>query len=149
MHLVCPQCGTVNRVPPERLPDSPVCGRCATALAEPHPVPLGDDVFATYIERSDAPVLVDFWAEWCGPCRMMAPQFDAAAQRLPGVRFAKVDTDAHPRASVSSRVRSIPTLVLFHGGQEVARRTGATSAGELVQWVQAHLKPAPGRRDAA
>lgn len=139
MHLVCPKCGATNRVPDERLGDAPVCGRCQTELAPPHPVDLSDAVFADYIAKSDAPVLVDFWAEWCGPCRSMAPHFKAAAASAPGVRFAKVETDANPKASVGSRIRSIPTVVLFHRGEEIARRSGALPEAELLRWLQASL----------
>lgn len=139
MNLVCPQCGTTNRVPEERLRDEPVCGRCGQALMAAQPVPLSDAHFAAFVQGTDLPVLVDYWADWCGPCHRMAPNFASVAAAMPQVRFAKVDTDANPRASGAAGIRSIPTLVLYRGGREVARRSGALSAGELQRWVEGEL----------
>lgn len=140
MHLVCAHCGATNRVPEARLQDRPVCGRCGGEIAPAHPQALNDALFANYIARTEAPVLVDFWASWCGPCRMMAPQFEAAAAQAPGVRFIKVDTEACPQTASSLGIRSIPTLALFLGGREIARQSGAMPAAELLRWLQAHLQ---------
>ena len=139
MNLVCPQCGTTNRVPDARLHDQPVCGRCGAELMAGQPVALTDASFPGYIAGTEMPVLVDFWADWCGPCKMMAPHFATAAAQMPEVRFAKVDTDANPKVSVGHRIRSIPTMILFHGGREVARQSGAMSAGDLQRWVRSQL----------
>ena len=139
MNLVCPACGTTNRVPQERLKDQPVCGRCGTELMAARPVSLTDATFPAFIAHTELPVLVDFWADWCGPCKTMAPHFANAATQLPEVRFAKLDTEASPRASAATGIRSIPTIVLYRAGREVARQSGAVAAGDLVRWVQASL----------
>jgi thioredoxin 2 len=139
MKLVCPACGANNRVPDERLQDQPVCGRCGTELIAAQPVVLTDATLPAFIAGTELPVLVDFWADWCGPCKMMAPHFTNAAAQLPNVRFAKVDTDANPKASVGNRIRSIPTLILYRGGQEVARQSGAMTSGDMLRWVQGQL----------
>ncbi len=138
MQLVCPHCATLNRVPDDRLRDDPVCGHCGKPLLDGQPVSLSDAQFERFLSKTELPVVVDFWAEWCGPCRMMAPQFAQAAAQLKGrAILAKVDTDANPQASVKNRIRSIPTLVLYRGGQEVKRQSGVMAAGDLVRWVGA------------
>jgi len=139
MHLPCPDCGTTNRVPEERLPEHPVCGRCRAELVPGEPMNLSESAAALFIARSELPVLVDYWAEWCGPCKMMAPQFEQAARRLPAVRFAKIDTEACMEAAQAAGIRSIPTLVLYRQGKEIARQSGALSADAIARWVTSTL----------
>ena len=141
LHIVCPQCDAVNRLAAERLSDAPVCGKCAQTLFNGRPLDVDSARFSKHVARNDIPVLVDFWAEWCGPCKMMAPHYAQAAQRLePNVRVLKVDTERSQDLSAQFNIRSIPTLALFRGGREVARQAGAMDAGRLVAWVESQIR---------
>jgi thioredoxin 2 len=139
LRIACPACHALNRVPAPRLADAPVCGRCKTRLFSGHPLTLDVEGFERHVVQSDLPVLVDFWAPWCQPCLMMAPHFEAAASELePAFRLAKVDTEAQPALGARFAIRSIPTLVLFRGGREIARQSGAMGAADIARWVHAH-----------
>jgi thioredoxin 2 len=136
VHVACAHCATENRVASRRLGDGPKCGKCDEALLPGRPVALTDATYDAVIARTGLPVIVDYWASWCAPCRAMAPQFEAAARELKGrVLFAKVDTEAAQAVAASAGIRAIPTLALFRNGREVARTSGAMDARSLVQWI--------------
>lgn len=137
VHVVCPDCATVNRVLPERLGAGAKCGKCKQPLFQGAPVVLDGSNFDVHVGKGDLPVAVDFWAAWCGPCRMMAPHFERAAHDLePAARLAKLDTEAAPQIAGRYGIRGIPTIIVFKRGQEIARQSGAMDYAGLTRWLK-------------
>ena len=139
LHIACPACGASNRLPEARLSDAPKCGKCGAALFSAHPITLTDANFGKIIGGTDLPVVVDCWASWCGPCMRFAPVFEEAATKLePRVRLAKLDTEVNQATAARLGIRSIPTLLVFKGGKETARVSGAMPLGPFIEWIKQH-----------
>jgi len=139
LHIACPACGDANRLPAARLSDQPKCGKCGAPLFTAHPMELTDANFTAVMSGTDLPVVVDCWAAWCGPCQRFAPVFSEAAGKLePHFRLAKLDTDANPQTAAKLGIRSIPTLIMFKGGKEAARISGAMPLGPFMDWARQH-----------
>ena len=136
VHLLCPNCGVENRVPVQRLGDRPVCGQCRAPLFPPKPFNLDGTALERHIARDGVPLLVDFWAAWCGPCRVMSPKFEAAAALLaPRARLAKLDTEAASETAMRLDIKGIPTMILFSNGREVARTSGVMETSAIFRWT--------------
>jgi len=139
-HVVCPACAAINRIPADKFADHPACGKCHKPLFDGRPLALHSGNFQKNIKRNDLPVVVDFWAPWCGPCKMMASAFEQAAAELsPAVRLAKLNTEDEQTIGAQLNIRSIPTMVMFKNGKEVARQAGAMSAADIKSWVGRYL----------
>lgn len=139
LHIVCPHCNTVNRVAAAKLGDCANCGKCKKPLFTAHPIELTRANFQQHIQRSDIPIVVDFWAPWCAPCRMMAPAFEQASARLePSIRLAKLNTEQEQPIAAQFGIRSIPTLAIFKGGREITRQPGAMDLSRIIRWVNTY-----------
>jgi len=137
LHVVCPHCHAVNRLPENRLADGGTCGKCHSQLFTGHPVELNESSFDLHISRSDLPIVVDFWAPWCAPCRGMAPAFEESTRQMePRYRFVKLNTEQSQKIAARFNIRSIPTLAIFKNGQEIVRQAGAMDTGNIVRWVK-------------
>lgn len=140
MHIVCPHCLTTNRIPERRLLDPADCGQCQQALFTGQPINLNEAAFQRYSQRDELPLVVDYWAPWCGPCNMMAPAYAQAATELePFVRLAKVNTEVEQALAGRANIRSIPTIVMYRQGQEIGRQSGALDQSSLTHWIRSQL----------
>ncbi|HEY9201851.1 MAG TPA: thioredoxin TrxC [Gammaproteobacteria bacterium] len=141
MQLVCPHCAALNRVADNRPASQASCGKCHKSLFTGHALPVSQAMFDRMLTKSELPLVVDFWAEWCGPCKMMAPVFEQAAQQIePRARLLKVDTEAEQGLAARYQIRSIPTLMIFSAGKEIARMSGALDKNSLLNWINQNLK---------
>ncbi|MCL4112410.1 UNVERIFIED_CONTAM: hypothetical protein GTU68_007248 [Idotea baltica] len=140
IRCVCPSCNAVNRIPKSRLADKPTCGKCKKPILSGEPIELRDNNFGKVIANNDLPIVVDFWAQWCGPCKMMGPAFAEASKQLsPNVIFAKVNTELAKETASKFEIRSIPSLIIFKNGQSTIRQAGAMNTAQIIDWVKANI----------